>query len=53
MLVGTHPIVNFTVDNMKKRLGAKHKNKSGQRDYFARSFKAQQKTPDLVTHCIV
>ncbi|KAL6251440.1 hypothetical protein RBB50_001649 [Rhinocladiella similis] len=49
-LAGTHPIVRFTVENMKERIGGKG---SKQRDFLARSFEAQDKSPDLVTDRIV
>lgn len=54
MLAGTHPIVKFTVDNMNERTHGNHDNKSSkQRDFLARSFEAQQKSPELVTDRIV
>lgn len=49
-LAGTHPIVRFTVENMKERIGGKG---SKQRDFLARSFEAQEKAPELVTDRIV
>lgn len=49
---GTHPIVGFTVQNMNERTGGKTDG-SQQRDFLARSFEAQKKSPELVTDRIV
>ncbi|KAF5006060.1 hypothetical protein FDECE_7542 [Fusarium decemcellulare] len=52
-LVGTHPIVRFTVEQMAKRLKEQGENKHGPRDFLDRSFEAQKKDPELVTDRVV
>ena len=50
---GTHPIVEFTVENMNERIGGSKHDVSTQQDFLARSFEAQKKSPELVTDRIV
>lgn len=52
LIVGTHPIVKFTVGNMIE-LPRGHHTASKQRDFLPRSLEAQQKSPELVTDRIV
>ncbi|RTE75813.1 hypothetical protein BHE90_009741 [Fusarium euwallaceae] len=52
-LVGTHPIVRFTVEQMTERLKGRADQKHGPRDFLDRSFEAQKKNPELVTDRVV
>lgn len=53
MFMATQPIVKFTVDQMNARLNSKGGENPDRKDFLARSFEAQQKSPHLVTDRII